>query len=74
MVLTCENRGRGRGIEDGGENAGDRKTTGKTKGNVGRVSTGIHEKEGTKRGAGNGSKKLENIDRRSTNNREGNGL
>ena len=32
--------------------------TGKTEGTVGTVSTERHEKEGTKRGAGNGSEKL----------------
>ena len=59
MVWTCEKRGRGGGIEEGGEDAGDRKeTTEKIKGNVGTVSTGRHEKEVTKREAGNGSKKV----------------
>ena len=71
MVWTCEKRGRGGDIEDRGENAGDRKqTTGRTKGNVGTVSTEINEKERTKRGTGNGSKKLGKVDQRSTNNRE----
>ena len=48
MVWTCEQRERG-DIEDSGENADDRKqTTGKTKGNVGTVSTERHEKKGLK--------------------------
>ena len=54
MVWTCEKKGRGGGIEDGGKNASDRKyTTGKTKGKVGTVGTERHEKE-----VDNGSKKL----------------
>ena len=38
------------------------------------VSTERYEKEGTKRGAGNGPKNLEKVDQRSTNSREGKGL
>ena len=64
VVWTCEKRGRGGGIEEGGEDAGDRKqTSGKTKGNIGSVGTERHEKERTKGGAGNGQKNLEKVDK-----------
>ena len=45
-MTPCKKRGRGGGIEKGGEDKGDSKlTTGKTKGNTGSVGTEITEKK-----------------------------
>ena len=74
MVWTCEKRGKGGGIEEGGENAGDRKqTTGKTIGNVGTVSTERHKNE-LKEEQAMDQKSWKKVEQMSTNSREGKGL